>query len=330
MRASEFPLFDRIEPEELERGMLHRFYVELVEDALGQPIRVPVMVARGHKKGPTLGLTAAVHGNEVNGVPVIHQVFRQLDLTALRGTLIAVVVVNVPGFHLNQREIHLGQDLNKTFPGRAHGNEAQVYTHRILRRLIRPMDRLIDLHTASFGRINSLYARADMDDPIARRMAYLLRPQLILHNQASDRTLRGNAKKLNTPAVTLEIGDPQRFQLQLIRFSVLGVRRIMMDAGMIPQKRIAAGEKPIICERSSWQYTNRGGFLEVRPKLLEMVKKGQTIAHLVDVFGREVCEYKAKRDGVIIGKSVNPVGGTGARIAHIGEIAPEGRFENRE
>ena len=320
----------RIDYDSLDRGRVHNLLLDLVEDALGQPTHIPVIVARGRREGPILGLTAAVHGNELNGIPVIHEVIRQLDLNQLRGTVVAALVVNVPGFRLHQREMDQGTDLNTAFPGRARGNEPQTYAHRVLHRLIKPMDRLVDLHTASFGRINSLYARADMDDPIARRMAYLLRPQLILHNQASDRTLRGNAMRLNTPAVTLEVGDPQRFQPQFIRSSVLGVRRIMGDAGMVPKRKVALGPEPVLCERSGWTYTGRGGLVRVHPKLLDRVKKGEVIATLVDVFGKEVAEYKAQDDGVIIGKSVTPAGATGARIAHIGRIAPPDRFAARE
>ena len=281
-------------------------------------------------EGLLLGLSAAVHGNELNGIPVIHEVFRQLDLETLRGAVIAPVVVNVPGFRLHQRALDQGTDLNTVFPGRSRGNEAQVYAHRVLKRLIRPMDRLVDLHTASFGRINSLYARADMDDPIARRMAYLLRPQLILHNRASDRTLRGNAMKLETPAVTLEIGDPQRFQPQYIRSSVQGIRRILGDAGMLPKRKMTLGPPPVVCERSKWSYTDRGGLLTVRPKLLDKLKKGDVIANLVDAFGEPVCDYRAPEDGVVIGKSVNPAGPTGSRIAHIGREAEPGRFPERD
>lgn len=320
----------RIDYESLDRGRVHNLRFNLVEDALGQPVHIPVMVACGRREGPILGLTAAVHGNELNGIPVIHEVIRQLDLNQLRGTVVAALVVNVPGFRLHQREMDHGTDLNTAFPGRAMGNESQVYAHRVLHRLIKPMDRLVDLHTASFGRINSLYARADMDDPVARRMAYLLRPQLILHNQASDRTLRGNAMRLNTPAVTLEIGDPQRFQAQLIRSAVLGVRRIMSDASMLPKRKVALGPEPVICDRSRWNYTSRGGLLRVHPKLLDRIKKGQVIASLVDVYGKAIGEYKAREDGIVIGKSVNPAGATGARIAHIGRIVSPDRFVARE
>ena len=315
-----------LDVESLPRGMVHRLRLDLMDDEMGQPVHVPLLVARGRREGPVFGMTAALHGNELNGIPVIHHLFRRLDVSALRGTIVAVVVVNVPGFRLHQRELHEGTDLNKIFPGRAKGNVAQVYGHRVMQRLVRKFDRLLDLHTASFGRINSLYVRVDMDHEIARRMAYLLRPQIILHNRPSDRTLRGTAMGLGIPAVTLEIGDPQRFQPKFITSSVQGVRRLLADAGMLPRRKANLGPPPVICERSRWMYTDRGGLLEVYPDRCDPVTKGHPIARLTDVYGELIKEYLAADDGVIIGKSVNPAGAAGARIAHIGQVAESDRF----
>ena len=319
-----------LELDSLGHGDKHRILLELMEDALGRPIELPILVARGRRDGPVFGLTAALHGNEINGLPVIHRIFESIELTQLRGTIVAVCVVNVPGFRLHQREMDNGTDLNMIFPGRAKGNVPQVFAHRFMQRVVSKFDRLLDLHTASFGRVNSLYARVDMDDPVARRMAYLLRPEIILHNRASDRTLRGTATAARIPAVTIEIGDPQRFQPNFIRSTVQGTRRLLQDAKMLPRKKLALGPEPVVCESSKWHYTDRGGLLTVAPALRDRVSKGEIIATLRNPFGDLVCEYKAPRDGIIIGKSVNPVGAAGARIAHIGKIAAEGRFPHRD
>ncbi|MBX3251941.1 MAG: succinylglutamate desuccinylase/aspartoacylase family protein [Myxococcales bacterium] len=307
-------------------GQVHRLLFDLMDDALGQPIHLPVLVARGRRPGPVFGMTAAVHGNELNGIPVIHDVFRRLDLDSLRGTVVALVVVNVPGFRLAQRDLDEGTDLNTIMPGRAKGSTPQVYAHRVVQRLVRKFDRFLDLHTASFGRINSLYVRADMDHPVARHMAYLLRPQIILHNQPSDKTLRGAAMAFGIPAVTIEIGDPQRFQPELVKTSSRGVRRLLADMDMIPRRKVVIADPPVVCDKSKWLYTDRGGLLEVYPELCQSVQRGDLLGRLTDVFGEVVREYRATEDGVIIGKSVNPAGPVGARIAHVGHIAEAGRF----
>jgi predicted deacylase len=316
--------------DELPRGELTRLHIDLVANGLGQDILIPVLVARGKKDGPVFGLTAAVHGNELNGIRVIHDLMHHLSPKRLRGTVVAVAVVNVPGFHRHQREFVDGSDLNHIFPGKKNGSVAQVYAHRVLDRIISRFDFLVDLHTASFGRVNSVYVRADMTHPVTASMAYLQRPQIIVHNPPSDYTLRGAAMDIGIPSITLEIGDPQRFQPSYVRSSRVGLRAVLAAADMLSQKQPTEGPEPTICESSSWLYTDRGGLLEVLPAPTHHVTKGEGVALLRNGFGDVIAEYQAPHDGIVIGKSVNPVGQTGARILHIGRVAsPEHAFQRR-
>ena len=263
-------------------------------------------------------MTAAVHGNELNGVRVIHDIFEQIDVGSLRGTLVGVVCVNVPGLHANEREIYRQFDLNHTFPGSPDGNVAQVYAHRLLERVIQSFDFLVDLHTASFGRINSLYVRADLEHEVTRRMAQYQRPQIIVHNPPSDHTLRGAAMERGIPAITVEVGDPQRFQRRYVRATRNGLRDMLADAKMLPRRSRPDVPPPILCSASRWMYTDHGGLLEVLPDVATRVVAGQPVARLRNAFGDRIREYVAPHDGVVIGKSVNPVGPTGSRILHLG------------
>jgi len=307
--------------DEFPRGRLSRLYVDLVANGLAQDILLPVLVARGKRDGPVFGLTAAVHGNELNGIRVIHDLMHHIHPRQLSGTVVAVAVVNVPGLHRHQREFVDGADLNHMFPGREDGNVAEVYAHRILDRIVSRFDFLVDLHTASFGRVNCVYVRADMTHSATATMAYLQRPQIIVHNPASDYTLRGAAMDLGIPSITLEIGDPQRFQPNYIRSSRTGLRSVLAAAGMLPRRPVAEGAEPVLCEHSGWMYTDRGGLLEVLPGPMDTVRKDQRVAVLRNAFGDIIREYSAPADGVVIGKSVNPVGQTGARILHLGAVA---------
>ena len=302
----------------LEPGRIHRLNVQLIHDGLGRAIEVPVLVARGAKPGPTFGLTAALHGNELNGIPAMHRIIRMLEPRHLRGTIVAVTVVNVPGFLAHQREFSEGIDLNHIMPGQEGGRSPEVYVHRLIERIIRRFDFLMDLHTASFGRINSLYVRADMTHPMAARMAYLQRPQIIVHNPASDRTLRGTAMDLGIPAITVEIGNPQRFQHDFIRSTSRGIRAALYELGILRKRPLAPGPEPVLCERSGWLYTDHGGLLEVLPSVTDPVEQGEIIARLTNAYGDVTREYRAPEAGVVVGKSVNPVAQTGARILHLG------------
>ncbi len=317
--------------DKLPSGKTSRVLIELVHDGMGRPIRVPLLVAKGRAPGPVFGLTAAMHGNELNGLPVLHQLFRWLQPGRIKGTVVGVAVVNVPGLLMFQREFIDGADLNRTMPGKPQGNISQVYAHRFMERIVRHFNFLTDLHTASFGRINSLYVRADMTHPITAKMAYLQRPQIIVHSPASDKTLRGTAMDLNIPSITLEIGDPQEFKPEYIKRSVMGLRAVLSEMGLLSKTKLALGQDPIVCEKSHWLFTDHGGILNVLPSVTERVREGEVIARLTDVFGDLTREYKAPADGVVVGCSTNPVAQTGARIIHVGKpVQPDDeRFQRR-
>ncbi|MFN7115427.1 MAG: succinylglutamate desuccinylase/aspartoacylase family protein, partial [Saprospiraceae bacterium] len=144
---------------EIPGGKISRFWVHLVTNGMGMPTYVPVIVAKGEEDGPVLGITAAVHGNELNGVSVIQRLFRELDVRNLKGTVIGIPAVNIPSLLANQREFIDGTDINDIMPGKAKGNMSEVYAYRFVNRIVKEFDYLVDLHTASFGRINSYYIR---------------------------------------------------------------------------------------------------------------------------------------------------------------------------
>lgn len=318
---NDFLYCKELDVEKLPKSVISKVLVEITTDSLGQSIYVPVLVARGPEPGPTAGITAAIHGNELNGIAVIHNLFESLQENLLKGTVVGVTAANVPGLHQHQREFTDGTDLNDIFPGRLSGNISQTYAARLIKKIIRKFDFLLDLHTASFGRLNSLYVRADMTHPVTSRMAHLQRPEIILHNQAPDGSLRGTAMELGIPAITLEIADPQRFQPKYVKWSVEGIYAWLSDLELLKTKHSHEGPEPILCTKSYWLYTDTGGLLEVMVKLSDYVREGEIIAKIRDAFGTVKTEYRVPEDGVVIGKSVNPVGPTGARIVHLGVVA---------
>lgn len=312
---------DELDIEQIPKGTRSRMMVDLIHDGLGRSLRLPVMVARGKSAGPVLGLTAALHGNELNGIPVIHRLFETLDLKALRGTVIGVVVVNVPAYLNNQRTFDDRTDMNHVMPGKPNGSIADIYAYRFVQRIIKRFEYLIDLHTASFGNVNSLYVRTDMTHEVTAKMAYLQKPQIILHNSPSDRTLRGTAMDLGIPSITVEIGDPQVFQPRRITASVTGVKRVMAEIGMLPKRSLKADIQPVLCSRSAWMYADQGGLLEVLPKPTALVKSDEVVALQRNIFGEVICQYRAPHEGIVIGKNMNPVAQTGARILHLGVLS---------
>jgi len=315
---SDVPMIQDLNIEDTPRGTRKHYWLKIISDGFSNPICIPVMVMRGLKDGPVLGVTAAVHGNELNGISVIQRLFNEVEIDELSGTIVGVPVVNVPAFIRKKRRFNDGVDINHIMPGKENGNISQVYAYRFINRFVKHIDYLLDLHTASTGRINSYYIRADMDLPKVRKMALLQNADIIVHNPPSDGTLRGAADDLDIPAITLEVGNPSTFQKKLIRSGVGGVHNVLCDLGMIDDEIITTDKQTVLCQRSIWIYTDTGGLLTIPVELRQMIKKGELIAILRDIFGNKVKEYFAPEDGVVIGKSVSPVNQTGGRILHLG------------
>jgi predicted deacylase len=311
-------LVESLRIEATEPGTLGTYWLEIIQNGIGMPVRVPVLVARGLAPGPVLGITAAIHGNELNGIAVVQKLFAALPVAQLQGAVVGVPVLNIPGLLQEKRQFNDGTDLNRISPGRPDGNVSEVYINRLVQRLLPCMHYLIDLHTASFGRINSWYIRADMHSPKAARMAKLQNPEIILHNKANDGTFRGTAGALGIQAITLELRDPHVFQQPVIQDALAGIFNVLYDLRMLEGTLVEKGTSPVICEASSWIYTDKGGILEVFPPLGAWLEKGDPIAEIRDIFGRLYRRYYAPERGIVIGKSVDPISPTGSRIVHLG------------
>ncbi|KAJ1648380.1 hypothetical protein LPJ64_000329 [Coemansia asiatica] len=304
-------------------GKISRVWIALAEDGMGLPIRVPVMVAKGALQGPVVGITAALHGNELNGIPLTHRLFKDLDPQTLHGTLVAVPVANSPGYLLSQRGYSDGSDLNRLMPGKPDASGPQVYAYNLMQRIVRHFEYLIDLHTASCGRINSLYVRTNLRDPRTARMARLQNPQIIVHNTSPGGSLRGAAMDLGIPAITVEIGDPSTFNEIYVKNALIGVTNILSQMTMLPDQETPTDYEPVVCSRSYWIFAKSGGILTVYPELATWVRAGDLIATVHNVFGDVEEEYYAPQDGVIVGKHIDPVCQTGNRILHLGVVDGE-------
>lgn len=311
---------DELKISSLKKNEVHHFHIHTSSNPLGLPWRVPVIVARGAKEGPVLGITAALHGNELNGLSTIFKLFRKIDLSKLAGSIVAVPVVNVPGYLNKIRYFTDGTDLNRVMPGNPKGKPADVYAHFITDKIIRHFDYLLDLHTASFGKINSLYIRADLDNPETKKMAFMQNPHIIVQKYDEQGTLRAWANSQNIPCITIEIGNPNTFQHNLIDDTLDGIMNTLRGLKMIPGRVKNYMDNTVICESSFWVYTDIGGIVDVLPILGQMVKKDELIATVYNVFGEVKKQVYAKEAGVVIGKNVSPCCESGDRLVHLGRV----------
>ncbi|MCA9700289.1 MAG: succinylglutamate desuccinylase/aspartoacylase family protein [Myxococcales bacterium] len=310
----------KIDVERLPMASRHNLHLQLFRDPAGQPLRVPVLAVRGAEPGPVLGVIAAIHGNELNGVPAVHRFVHGLDPRRLRGTVLAISVVNIPGFLLRRRGFSDARDLNRLFPGKQGGSDSQLWVGKLRELFLSHLDFLVDLHTAGPGRTNPVYARVDFEDPVAIELGIAAKPDLILNKPASPKTVRGAAASLEVPCVTLELGAPQMLQPEIVDRATTGLRRIARHLEML-NRPLTVKNRPPLCSDSNWVYTAHGGLLEVFPALLDRVREGQLVGRTVNLFGEVVGEYHAPQKGIVIGKTVDPVAPIGTRVVHIGTLA---------
>lgn len=317
---------ENINLDQIPENSLQHYWLKMIDNGMSQSVYVPVIIAKGTSKGPVLGLTAAIHGNELNGIEVIRKTIEDIDIETLRGTIIAIPGLNATSIPLHQRRYFDDEDLNRNFPGKQTGTRTQQFVWQINEKILPHLDYLIDMHTASFGRENTFYVRADLSHEKMSKMASLHNADIILSSKgapstgdlsSNKRTMRAEAMLKGIPSITVEYGNPQVFQPELIERGKQGIENIMSWLGM-HQRPISSGKKAVLCEKSYWIYIENGGYLEVMAQLNQEVKKDELIAVLRNPFGDVIKEYTCPEDGIVIGRSSNPINMSGGRIIHLG------------
>lgn len=304
---------------------LHRLKFQAGSRNTGEPIWVPVIVLKGEAQGPRLLLSAAVHGDELNGISVIHGLMATLSAAELKGTLIALPGINQPGMNANNRHFVAAggggnmTDLNRVFPGRTDGGTtAERYVARLWQHVIRGnADYAVDLHTQTRGSAYPLFVFADFRNATARRFAFALQPDLIKNDPGQKGTLETTLMGAGVPTVTLEVGGPKRWQPELVSRSVSGLRNLMAGLEMIDQEPTPAGAAPFVGTTSTNVYTEVGGFAYLHVALKDRVTRGQRVATMVDSFGNEIATYTAPHDGVVLSVATDPLREPGAMLVRI-------------
>lgn len=305
---------------EQDPGTRRDLLVPIYQNALGTSVPCPFVVLRGAEPGPVVGICAAIHGNELNGINIIHHLLDAIDPADLTGTILFAPVANVPAFEAEQRRFPEDEkDINTVFPGKKGGTPSQQYARSFLKLFLPELDHLIDIHTASEGRINSMYVRADWHSPGSRALAEVMQPEIILHGRSGDGTLRNAARVRGAAAITVEAGNPSEFQGHMASDGEVGILRILGSLGMLQDDLPPPLPRtPVLCRSSSWLRTEHGGILELCFGLTDVLEKGQVLAHLKDPFGRVLQTLRAPHAGVVIGMTRRPLAVPGTRYCHLG------------
>ena len=291
------------------------------ETYLGDPVRMPVTIINGTAPGPTAFLSAAAHGDELNGIEVVREVAHEWDLTDLAGTLICLPVLNVPGFLAQQRYLPVyDRDLNRSFPGKEDSTGAKRMARQIFRNFIAPCDLGLDFHTSTRGRSNVLHVRADMAGDEVARVARAYASNVIISSDGPSGSLRREASEAGVPTVTIEMGEAHRFQRTLIDAALGGVRSVMAEFGMFPSEQVRwPGWRTVIegDDEKTWIRADVGGLVEMKFPNGSYVPEGARICTITNPFKTETTTVEAPFPGLLVGALENPLVYPGNPICHL-------------
>jgi hypothetical protein len=308
--------------QQLEPGELRQFNWQLESAMAGLAVPTPVLVAHGRKRGPTLCLVAAVHGDELNGVEIVRRIMFDLSLNNLAGNVVGLPIANAFGFLRGSRYLPDRRDLNRYFPGTVDGSMASRFAHALFSEIISRCNVLVDIHTGSFQRTNFPQLRADLTIGPVLNLTKQFGDIAVLHSMSPSGSLRRAATDVGIAAVTLESGGPARFQESAIEAGVKAIEALLNHFDMIKRFRPFGEPQPVFYE-SMWVRAESGGILLADARLGAVVAEGQRLGTVTDPIENKREIIEAPFRGRILGMAVNQVVMPGFAAFHIGRVANE-------
>jgi len=295
---------------------------EIVEFALPalashSELHIPVHVIRGKQSGPCLLVCAALHGDEINGIEIIRRLIGLKSISRLKGTLIAVPIMNIYGFIHMSRYLPDRRDLNRCFPGSEKGSLAGRLAHIFMQEIVSKATHGIDLHTAAVHRDNFPQIRANLHDNETLELAKAFQAPLIIDAALRPGTIREAAVSKGIPWLVYEAGEALRFDEISIRAGVRGIVNVMRELNMMPAQKNKAHVIPRIVKSNAWIRASQSGMLRLIVKLGANVNKGQTLAYVSDTYGETEVIITAPNTGIVIGRTNLPLVHEGDAVVHL-------------
>ncbi len=291
-------------------------------------LNIPLQIICGKSAGPRLFISAAIHGDELNGVEITRRLAKVRTLSRLRGTLIIIPTVNVFGIIQHSRYLPDRRDLNRCFPGSKRGSLAARLAHMFVEQIVRQCDYGIDLHTGAIHRSNLPQIRANLDDPETKALAEQFSVPVLLNANLRDGSLRETASEFGVKMLLYEAGEALRFDEISIRAGVRGILSVMRYLEMLPNsKPLRKKQEPFVARSSGWERAPESGVIRTVVPLGARVKKGDLLAVISDpsnLFDPTEYEIRAQYNGIVIGKSNIPLANEGDALFHIARFEDVG------
>ena len=285
------------------------------------PVTLSAHVIHGRQDGPTMFVSAGIHGDEIIGVEIVRRLLRAKTLKSLRGTLIIVPIVNTFGFLNHSRYLPDRRDLNRCFPGSPHGSLASRLAHIFMNEIVARCTLGIDLHSAAIHRMNLPQVRVSASNDKTLRLADVFGAPVILTSALREGSLRKEAKNIGVDVLLYEAGEGMRFDEMSVRAGVAGILRVLKDIGMLPVAGIAKPKaKSLLCSNSNWLRAPVGGLLRMFKGAGDVVQEGDIVAAIADPFGEGEIEVMTRYGGIVVGRAVMPIVHEGDALFHIASV----------
>jgi predicted deacylase len=288
-------------------------------------IQVPIIVERARKEGPTLLITAGIHGNEINGIEIVRQLISKKYNKPRHGMIICIPVVNVFGFLNQKRQFPDGRDLNRVFPGSPRGSLASRFAYHIIKEIAPLIDYCIDFHTGGDGRFNVPQIRVNEGDKESLKLAKVFQPPFVIQTGHRDKSFRETLHKLNKKVLLFEGGKSLHIDDKVTRTGVAGTLRVIQHLGMrdFSKEMATMGSKvvkPKIITSSTWIRAKYSGMFHPFVRLGAKVNKGDVMGSISDPFGSFERNIKALYAGYVICVNQSPIVNQGDGILHLSKI----------
>lgn len=284
-------------------------------------LNIGAHVVHGRQEGPVLLITAALHGDEINGVEICRRLLKLPRINQLKGTLIVVPIVNTYGFVQQSRYLPDRRDLNRSFPGSGKGSLGSRMAYQFTEQILSKCSHAIDLHTGAIHRANLPQVRASAKDKVALRMAEVFNAPIIIKAASREGTMRGTANSLGIPILLYEAGEALRFDEQSIKVGVRGILNVMTDLGMLRAGRKKPTTQSLFSKKSSWVRAEHDGIARYYVGLGQTVKPGDTLAHIYSPYSDFEVAIEASFAGIVIGRNNLPLVNEGEALFHIAEVS---------
>tara|TARA_R110002111_G_scaffold234274_3_gene295290 strand:- start:5013 stop:6167 length:1155 start_codon:yes stop_codon:yes gene_type:complete len=313
---------DQWNGETIPAGSSRDVKLAVSESYSSMTVKIPIHIRRAVEDGPVVFVTAALHGDEINGTGAIRELIQDENFQLLRGSVILVPVLNLLAFDRHSRYLPDRRDLNRSFPGSATGSLAGRMARIIFDEIVSRCDYGIDLHTASVRRTNYPNVRGDMTSPEVRRLAEAFGSEIIMNGKGPQGAFRREACASGCPTIIMEGGEVWKVEPGIVESAARGVRNVLRNLQMLDGKP-ESPDYQVVVDKSTWVRAERGGFLKFHVKPGDIINKDQPLATNTTLLGRERSMVYSPFDAVVIGMTTLPAISPGEPICNLGML-PEG------